>query len=360
VSRIVLFAEVPGFYAAVERGEGPAGDRRPVIVGGDPRRRGLVQAATPDALAAGVRTGMPVLEALRLCPDARAVRTDLARYREVSRRLFACLRGGFDRLEPFGLGAAYLDVTGASERPEAIAARLVDAVREELGLPLRIGIASGKFLARLAAEESSQAPSGGGLRRVAAGDEAAFLNPLPASRLEGVGEKTAATLAELGATTIGEVAALGRQRLEEALGTHGLWIFARASGADDAPVRAARHPQSLSREATVRGASRDLAALGERLWDLARHLEAELGVQKLAAGKVSLKIRFADHASATTRSRTLASPVADAAEIQGVAADLLDRTQAGSRPVRGIGIQLTRLGPVDETGRQLDLFSPRR
>ncbi|MDH3212572.1 MAG: hypothetical protein OEM05_08815 [Myxococcales bacterium] len=357
MTRSVLFAEVPGFYAAVEFGEGPADDPRPLIVGGDPRRRGLVQAATPNALAAGVRVGMPVLEALRLCPRARAVRTDLSRYREVSRRLFACLRRGFGRLEPFGLGAAFFDVTQATETPEAIGARLRAAVLEELNLRLRIGIASGKFLARLAAEESEADP--GGIRRVAAGREADFLKPLPASRLEGVGQKTAATLAELGAATIGEVVVLGRERLEEAFGTHGLRIFACASGADDAPVRAARYPKSLSREATVAGETLDLAVLGERLLDLARHLEAELELEEISAGKISLRVRYADQA-ATTRSRTLASPVAQAAEIQEVALDLLARTQAGSRAVRGLGIQLARLGPAGEKGRQLDLFNPPR
>ncbi len=359
MTRTVLFAEVAEFYAAIERSEGPGGDPRPVIVGGHPRHRGLVQAATPDALAAGVRVGMPVLEALRLCPRARAVRTDLSRYREVSRRLFACLRRGFERLEPFGLGAAYFDVTRAPDALEAIAARLAAAVREDLGLSLRIGIASGKFLARLAAEEGESEPGGGSVHRVAAGHEADFLHPLPASQLEGVGRKTAATLAELGATTIGEVVALGRERLEQAFGTHGLRIFACASGADDVPVRAVRHPQSLSREATVRAEPLDVAALGERLFDLARHLEAELELQELSAGKVSLKVRYADRA-AITRSRTLSSPVSRAGEIRDVAAELLTRTQAGSRPVRGLGIQLARLVPAGETGRQLDLFNPRR
>jgi DNA polymerase-4 len=174
-----------------------------------------------------------------------------------------------------------------------------------------------------------------------------------------VGRKTAATLAELGATTIGEVVALGRERLEEAFGTHGLRIFACASGGDDLPVRAVRHPQSLSREAIVRGEPLDVVALGERLFDLARHLEAELELQELSAGKVSLKVRYADQ-TAITRSRTLSSPVTRAGEIQDVAAELLTRTQAGSRPVRGLGIQLARLLPAGETGRQLDLFNPRR
>ena len=136
MTRTILFAEVPFFYAAIERADDPSLTGRPVIVGGDPRKRGLVQSATPEARAAGVTLDMPMLEALQLCPTARALRTNMARYREVSRRLFACLRRGFGRLEPFGLGAAYFDVSDATDTPEAIAAPLHERVRQEVGLPL--------------------------------------------------------------------------------------------------------------------------------------------------------------------------------------------------------------------------------
>ena len=107
MSRCVLFAEVPGFYAAVARADDPVLAERPVIVGGDPRKRGRVQSATPDALAAGVEIDMPVLQALQRCSSARAVRTDMPRYREVSRRLFATLRGVHAQLEVFGMGGLY-------------------------------------------------------------------------------------------------------------------------------------------------------------------------------------------------------------------------------------------------------------
>ena len=183
MTRTVLFAEVADFYAAIERVEEPGGDPRPVIVGGNPRRRGLVQAATSDAQAAGVCEGMPVLEALRLCPRARAVRTDLARYREVSRRLFACLRRGFDRLEPFGLGAAYFDrhatTAGTLRRPSPARLRSAPS-EEEVGLSLRVGIATAKFLARAGGRGGRV---GARRRGCASGDprshEAAFLRPFP-------------------------------------------------------------------------------------------------------------------------------------------------------------------------------------
>src|SRR5262245_42219214 len=168
MARCVLFAEVPGFYAAVARADDPSLAARPVVVGGDPRKRGRVQSATADALAAGVTLEMTVLEALRQCPSARAVRTDMARYREVSRRLFAVLRANSPQLEAFGLAACYADVSAADDA-EAHARMLLDAVAAQLGLPLRVGIGSGKFLARIAAEE---VPGERGFVRVPLGGEA--------------------------------------------------------------------------------------------------------------------------------------------------------------------------------------------
>lgn len=350
MSRRVLFAEVPCFYAAVEITQDPTLSGRPVLVGGNPHKRGLVQSASPEALAAGVEPEMTVLEALRLCPRARALRTNLRLYREASRGLVACLRREAGRLEPFGLGAAYLEAPAVGDA-EGLAARLRERVGTELALPLRVGIATGKFLARLAAEESGAS----GVRAIPPGAEAAFLAPLPLTRLEGVGRKTAAALAELGARTIGDVAGLGRERLEEAFGPHGLRIFALASARDDAPLRAARHPQSLTREVTVRGEARDRAVLAEHLADLVRDLAEELRRQGLAAGQIALRLRYADQV-ASSRSHALGAPTAAAGELQAAASRLLDRTQAGSRPIRILGVQLSQLAPAGEADRQLDLF----
>jgi nucleotidyltransferase/DNA polymerase involved in DNA repair len=351
VSRAILFAEVPRFYAAVERADDPALANRPIIVGGDPRKRGLVQDASEEALAAGVTLDQPVHEALKLCPEARVARTNMKRYREVSGRLFVSLRRGFDRLETFGLGAAYLDVTGSPDSPEEIASRLQSIVADELGLGLRVGIASGKFLARLAAEEAGAC----GCYRVDPDQQAAFLSPFPVTRLEGVGAKTAATLAELGAQRIGQLLEIGTGLLQEALGTHGLRIHAYAAGRDDRPVRAASHPQSVSREATLE-ASLDLEVLTALIEDLARRLEVDLRAQGLSAARVALKIRFADR-STNSRSKTLAAPIVSSAEIQRTAVSLLAHMSAGSRPARGLGIQLGRLQRSEDANRQLELFS---
>lgn len=350
--RTVLFAEIAGFYAAIERAEDPSLSARPVIVGGDPRKRGRVQAATADALATGVRPEMPMLEALQRCPEARAIRTNMPRYREVGRELLASLRGIYPHLEKFGLGGAYADLGNVKRSPEEIAAEMRNAVEKALGLPLRVGLAGSKFLARLAAEEVGET----GVQRIPAGEEGAFLAPLSVARLDGVGEKTASRLAELGAHSIADVVTLGRDRLQEVFGAHGLRIHSLAAGEDAEPVRATRHAQSVSREATLATGATDVASLSEQLASLAQQLEEELARQRLAAGRVALKVRYTDQ-STVTRSETMGSPSTQAGRFHEVAVRLLSRTQAEALPVRGVGLQLTGLSPASDGDRQLDLFS---
>ncbi len=359
MARTVLFAEVPCFYAEVERSRDASLARRPVIVGGDPRKRGLVQAATSDAQDDGVRPDMPVSEAITLCPRARLLRTDMARYREVSRRMFACMRRRLASLEAHGLGGAYFDVTSDGETLAELVSELEERVKVDVGLSLRAGVASGKFLARLAACEAGQS----GLCIVPPGKEAAFLGPLGVDRLDGVGRKTAGTLEALGVRTIAEVVDLGRDGLERALGVHGIRLYDLARGRDDTRVRAVS-PKSISRESTLReGAagvgSVDIAVFSATLQQLTRALDAELALQGVAAGKLILKVRFSNQEK-TTRSETFRSPTASAADLHDCALRLLARTEAGSLPVRGLGVQLGNLAPAEDAHRQLDLFTSHR
>jgi DNA polymerase-4 len=357
MARAILYADVPAFYAEVERAVRPELAGRPVIVGGDPRKRGLVQAATPDAVAAGVLEGMAVVDALAQCPRARAVRTEMSRYREMDKRLRACLARACERLEPAGLGAAFLEAgegAGPTERSPALsglARALREAVAAELGLPLRVGSGPVKFVARLAAEEAG----GVGFLAVAPGEVAAFLGPLPVSRLPGVGPNTAARLAELGVSTVAQLVALGRGPIESALGNHGLVVLASALGQGDDRLRPGSHPQTLSQEVTLRGGGLDRAQLGEQLRLLAERLERALALEGLAAKRLLLKVRYADGAR-ITRSVSLELGVATAQELVDRASELLERTQAGSRPLRLLGLAVSSLARPRRDDRQLPLF----
>lgn len=351
---MLIYAEVPGFYAEFERAADPALAGRPVIVGGDARKRGAVQAATADARASGVAEGMLVLEALERCPRARAFVTNMRRYREAGAELRTQFRRATDRVEPAGVAAAYLDVSARSEPPSEIAARLRDAVRDELGLPLRVGISGVKFLAKLAAETLDRE----GVFEIAPDAARAFLDPLPVGRLPGVGPKTEATFAELGVATAGDLVRVDRRWLEERLGNHGLAILSYAQGRDPAGLRAAPHPRSVSQEATFPAPETDRAALEERLASLATRLEEALARERLAAKRVAVKIRYADD-EVVTRSRTVVHALSSARELLAQAAPLLNRTQVGTRAVRGLALVAGELTRARRDDRQLDLFGRR-
>ncbi len=347
----VLFAHVPFFYAAVERARDPALRDRPVIVGGDPRKRGNVQSASPEAVALGVRESMPMLAALEHCPRARVLKTDMRYYRELSGRLRAQVRSKVEELEPVALDACYVDASRISD-PEVLARGLIARVRELFDLPLSVGIAPVKFLARLAAEEAGP----GELKSVLPGEEQSFLQPLPVERLPGVGPNTLSALAELGVQKVGDLLELDPAAIEQALGNHGLRILERARGEDASPIRVARHPRSLSRESTLDADQLDLGILGERLGRLAKALETALRRDGLRARRVALKVRYADQET-VTRSLTQSGSISTSAEIFACASQLLDRTHAGSRPIRLVGITLGGLGSAGPGDRQLDLFS---
>lgn len=348
---MILFAEVPNFYAELECQRDPSLRSHPVVVGGDPRKRGRVQSASADACAAGVVPGMTMQEALECCPGARPVKTDMKHYREVAGRLRGCLRAEVDALEAASLESAYLDASLSGEDPERIGERLITRVRENLGLPLHVGIAPVKFLARLAAEEAPR----GGCFRVAAGAEADFLAPLSVARLPGVGPKTLGTLESMGARTVGDLRRLDRDVVERELGNHGLRILEMALGQADSAVRGHRHPHSLSREHTFRPAEHDRGELWDRLQELSRLLGDALQEQALCGRRVGVKVRFDDQQT-TTRSRTVGAAIVAAADIYPLAVSLLDRTDAGIRGVRLLGVSVSGLGPRPED-RQLDLFA---
>lgn len=350
---MLLYAAVPDFYAEAERAASSALTSRPVIVGGNPRKRGLVQSATADARAAGVAVGMSVVEALEHCPEARALRTDMRRYREVASHLRACFRRFTDRVEPAGLEAAFLEPARSDQPVDALARALRERVGKELRLPLRVGIAPVKFLAKLAAEASGNE----GVLRIETEDVADFLAPLPVTRLPGVGARTAAKLAELSVNTVGELAGLRRAVLEEHLGNHGLAILGYAQGRDETRLRAMPHPRSLSQELTLDADELDRAVIQERVLALAQRLESGLAVERLAAKRVTLKIRYADQEQ-TTRSCTLVRPVSTASDLARLASELLERTQAGMRPIRLLGLAVASLVRSRRDDRQLDLFSP--
>ena len=348
---LVGFAEVPEFHVEVARQADPTLRQRPLLIGGDPEKRGKVVAASADLRARGIVDGMGMAEALDRVPEAHWERTDMRRARAVSGLLRAAVREEVSEIEVDGLAGFYMRAPRQRALALEMAARLEARVLARSGLPLRVGIAPARFAARWAAEDAGHS----GSRIIAREDFEIYLTRQPIERLPGVGPKTAARLAELGAVDVPGLRALGLERLDVLLGNHGRALWQLACGEDPKPLRVRRHPETLSREETLETPTLDRGRLEETLSRLAVRLAAALRREGLGAGRIALRVTRLDERT-TTRSGTLAPPASEAAELLPAAEGLLDRLALEAPEIRRLGLVLKGLELRGAEDRQLDLF----
>ncbi len=347
----VGFAEVPDFHVAIARRALPELAAVPLIVGGDPAKRGRVVGLSPELRALGIEAGMGVAEALARAPAARWVRTDMARARETSGHLRAAVRREIGAVETSGLSAFYFRAPGDPAEALALGERLVALVDEETGLPLRVGIAPARYAAALVAEDVGAC--GVALRTPETFE--AYLVGLPVARLPAVGPKTTARLHELGVTDVAGLRQLGLERLELLLGSAGRSLWLLACGEDPKPLRVRQHPTTLSREEKLPGGVGAPASLDAVIARLATRLETALRRDGLWAARIALRLGTAE-ARSLTRSRSLWPPATSAADIAAAARDLLERTEVDPAALRRIGIVLKGLELAGAEDRQLVLF----
>src|SRR5512143_1397182 len=221
----ILHLDLDAFFCAVEETRNPELRGRPFAVGGKPDERGVVASCSYAARQYGIRSAMPMARAIRLCPGLLIVPGRHRLYSEVSREVMKRLRAIAPSIEQISIDEAFLDISESGEPSDQLARRLQAEIRDELGLPCSIGIASNKLVAKIATEVGKKAARGGGppfgLTIVPPGHEAAFLAPLPADMLWGVGPKTSARLAELGIRTIGDIANWPESELVRLFGENG-------------------------------------------------------------------------------------------------------------------------------------------
>lgn len=342
-------AEVPDFHVAVARAVRAGLSEGPVIVGGDPVKRGRVVGLTSDLRRLGIAEGMGVDEALARAPSARWVRTDVAHARDVSGQLRAVVRREIGAVETVGLaGFCFRAPLGAGEA-RALGERLVAVVDGELGLGLRVGIAPTRFAAALVAEDVGPR----GVAVLASNAFEDYLLSLGVERLPAVGPKTTSRLLELGVKDVAGLRLLGVERLELLLGSAGraLWLLANAE--DPKPLRVRQHPTTLSREEKLPVA--DSAALDAAFVRLAKRLEAALRRDGLGANRIALRLATAD-ARTLTRSRALGPPATSAGAVAAAARELFERAEVDPVSLRRIGIVLKGLEVAGAEDRQLDLF----
>ncbi len=370
--RWIAHLDMDAFYASVELLRYPELKGRPVVIGGGRRHepqtgpdgqrqfttlrdytgRGVATTATYAARAFGVHSGIGLMKAAALAPDAILLPTDFEQYRLYSRRFKAAVAEIAPVIEDRGIDEIYIDLTdvpGAQEAVghdphggvRALAQDIRNNVRRTTGLTCSVGLTPNKLLSKLASELDKP----DGLTLLTADELPTRIWPLPVRRLNGIGPKAGARLASLGIETIGELAARDAAWLVTQFGrSYGHWLHEAAHGRDDRPIATRQEPVSMSRETTFERnlhAVRDRAALGALLTDLCERVARDLQRKGYAGRTIGIKLRYDDFRT-VTRDLTLPSPTAEAAAIRAAAGQCLKRVDL-SRPLRLLGVRAASL-----------------
>ncbi len=336
--RRILHLDLDAFYASVEQRDNPSLRGQPIAVGGDPTGRGVVMTASYEARAFGVRSAMPMARAVRLCPSLMIVPPRFSEYRAASERIFAIYRGVTPLVEPLSMDEAYLDVTeNAWNEPlgMAVAKRLKAEVREATGLTVSAGVAPNKFLAKIAS--GWQKPDG--LTVIAPERVEHFLQQLPVDALWGVGPVTARKLRTAGLSRLVDVRTADATLLKQLVGSFAEHLRQLAQGIDNRRVQPHREAKSSGSERTFARDLTDIEEIRVEVRRLASRAGGWLARESLFAKTVTLKVRYSDFTT-ITRSNSATPPTQSEADIVSRALLLLEKTDAGRRPVRLIGVSV--------------------
>jgi DNA polymerase-4 len=335
--RRILHIDMDAFYASVEQRDDPSLRGRPLAVGGRPDRRGVVAAASYEARAFGVHSAMSMAKAVRLCPSLAIVPPDFARYKTASNAVFGIFREVTPLVEPLSLDEAYLDVTeNAWSEPfgTAVAKRLKARIRADTGLTASAGVAPNKFLAKIAS--GWKKPDG--LTVISPDRVEPFLQQLPVDALWGVGPVTAKKLRARGIERLVDVRAADLQLLRDTVGSLADWLRQLAHGVDDRAVVPNREAKSSGSENTYPEDLTDAETIRSEIAEMTSHAIAWLSRKQLFARTVTIKVRYDDFTT-ITRSHT-APPTRDATDLTMRAVRLLEKTDAGRRPIRLLGVSV--------------------
>lgn len=354
--RRIIHVDMDAFYASVELRDRPDLRGEPLVVGGAPDSRGVVAAASYEARKYGVRSAIPMSRAVRLCPKLVIIRPNFAKYRAVSQQVFEIFRSVTPLVEGLSLDEAYLDVTtNAWNEPLGmnVARRIKALIRDTTGLTASAGVAPNKFLAKIAS--AWRKPDG--LTVIAPERVETFLQQLPVDALWGVGPVTAARLKEKGIVQLLDVRTADPAVLHAAVGNLADWLLKLAHGHDDRPVHPNRPAKSSSSERTYAEDLTDIGRIRDEVSAMARDNAEWLTRRDLLARTMTIKVRYEDFTT-VTRSHS-AAPTRNADDLVARARALLDKTDAGQRPVRllGAGVHnLVGLSDVDDDGDRWPLL----
>lgn len=355
---MIIHADMDAFYASVEIRDAPHLADKPVVVAGSADSRGVVSAANYVARRFKIHSAMPTKIALKLCPQLVVLPGRMSKYIEVSRQIHEIFSRYTPIIEPLSLDEAFLDVASSEKLFGSainIAKSIKSEVRNELGLVVSVGVAKNKFIAKIASDIKKP----DGLVVVESGQEQAFLDPLPVSRIWGIGKQTNAALAKYGIETVAQLRSYPLPFLAKMFGKHGSHIWELAHGRDPRRVTPDREAKSISHERTFAEDIVNRDMLLQHLSDLCDQVAWRLRNERLYARGVQLKIRFADF-SLITRARRLAHPSNATSLLWQTVKQLFHQEQQQWRQaIRLIGMGTTDLCEQDDNQiTQLDLFDP--
>jgi DNA polymerase-4 len=344
--RKIIHVDMDMFYAAVEMRDRPELRGRPLVVGGRPDSRSVATTANYEARKFGIHSGMSCAQARRLCPQCLFIPPDFRKYRQVSEQIHGIFHEFTDLVESVSLDEAYLDVT-RNRKNEPSATRLAREIKQRIfiatGLTASAGVAANMFVAKIA----SDARKPDGLCVVRPEQVMAFIRPLPVLRIPGIGRVTDARLRQLGICTVADLEKKPLEFLEREFGKFGLYLHDIARGVDERPVTPWHERLSYGAEETFPRDILETGPLLEFLHECAACVFSELQEEGKLARTVTLKIKYADF-QLVTRRRTFENFLSSADGVFQAARELLERTEAGRRPVRLAGISLSNF----ESSRQ--------
>ena len=350
--RSILHVDMDAFYASVEQRDNPALRGKPLVVGGT-SNRGVVAAASYEAREFGIRSAMPIAEALRRCDHLVRVKPRMSHYKEASTRIFSIFRDFTPLVEGLSLDEAFLDVSASVKlfgAPQKIAADIKSRVRQETGLTASVGVAENKLVAKIASDLDKP----DGLTIVLPDDYERKLDPLPVSVIPGIGRQTLKHLARIGVASVRDLRLAKDRDLEPVFGRYTQKTRERASGIDARPVVPSRAEKSISAEETFATDLSNPADMERELLRLSERTAARLRKAELCAGTVQVKIRRADFTT-FTRQRKLNPPANGTDQLYAIARELLAtwRAENPGAKVRLLGVGGGRLAATE----QGDLFA---
>ena len=352
----ILHVDMDAFYALASLLSRPELKGTPVIIAGG-GNRGVVLSATYEARKFGVASAMPIARARRLCPQATVVAPDYARYERISRAVMAVFASVTPIVEPLSLDEAFLDVSGARRRlgsPRQIAQRIRDTIADEQGITCSVGVATTKFIAKLA----SGLAKPDGLLVVPEAEVVGFLHQLPVGALWGVGDRTEEALQRLGLHTVADIAHTPLDTLRRALGDNaGPALYALAWGRDSRPVTPTRRERSIGADETFSFDVDDPAFIHRELLKLSDRTAARVRAAGMVGRTIAIKVRFSDFTT-ITRSRTLRDPTDVSRDIYATALALFDALGLQRARLRLVGVRMEGLMDSDQAPVQGLLDEP--